>query len=1731
MAVVGMAAKLPGAADIDRFWDDLRAGREAVRFPSDEELLAAGVPERVLRDPSYVKAVAEPPDLEVFDADFFGFTPREADLLDPQIRMFLEVAHRAVEHAGYDPHAVAEGMGVFGATGVNRYVDLHVRAATELSPSSTAGLALSVLSYPDYLSTQLAYRFGFRGPALTVSTACSSSALAVHLACQSLRLGECDIAIAGGTEAEMPAHHGYQWDPGGPMSADGHCRPFDASAGGTVFSTGAGALVLKRLSDARADGDHVWAVIRGSAVNNDGRRKAGFSAPSISGQAAVVREAMALAEVDATQVSYVEAHATGTPLGDPIEVAALAKAYGAIGSERRGEPLLLSSVKGNIGHLGHASGVASLIKLALCFEYEHRAPTANFTAPNPRLLLEETPFSVCDELVEWKRTPRTPRIAGLNSLGIGGTNVHLVLEEGPATERTAFDGRPRVLLWSGRDVAAADSFRPELAAHLERTGDEAFADTAGVLQEGRTHHPVRAALVAGNAEEARETLRMGSVLSGDASESRSVVFLFPGQSAQHPRMGVGLYGADAVFSEAMDGCFEEFATHGLSLRDSWLNADAARLSDTALAQPLLFSVEYALAMTWIHRGVRPDAVLGHSLGELTAATVAGVFDLPDAARLIAERAAASDAALPGGMLAVRARPRDLTDLPDGVVLAVVNGEAESVLAGPPEALDAAQQVLRVQGVSCRLLATSRAFHSPLMASASDRFAAVVRTVRLRQPAVPVFSAAAGGLLGDQVSDPEFWTRQLVRPVRFDRALDAVLAGERRTLLEVGPGHTLTRLARLHPATRSGDSGVTATLPPGEDGDDERSALTTAATLWTLGHPLDWAALRGSRPLRRLAVPGYQYRNKRHWLELGATAAVPDDVPERAEAITGASPEPQPFSVLTWTGQPRATGPRRADGTTALALVPDSADALPALVALHQAGHRVVVVRPGDGFAEKAGEFRVRPDHPGDLRAVFDALSGRGRSPQLVVHGLGLRTSDRPDRANAAGLLADTFHSLAELARATARSDAELLVLATRSVDVTGAEEVDPVKATLHGAVRTLGLEAPELNPRLIDVEPLTAEEDLATEITSDEGEPVVALRGPGRWVRVERPHRPVAPAVPVVRRDGVYLLTGGSGGLGLVVARALAGTGMRPHLVLVSRAGTADRTAVAQLESMGARVRVEACDVTDHRGMRRVFDVVRAHHGALHGVVHLAGVPGDGMLLLRSRADADAVLAPKVMGTLVLAELLAEMPPVDFFVSFSSRAAVDGLVGSADYAAANSFLDAHARLLTRAGIPAVSVNWPAWRTAGMAAEPVERTRWETVLDVDGHPVLDEHRIDSVPVLPGTGHLDLVVRAFRETHAGPGAPVRLSDVVFQRVLTGDVPRTVRIAFRPDGDGLRFTIASTPRDLAGAEVEHATGFVSAHVPTRPTGEPLAALRDRISGPVPQEDRGQRLFTLGPRWDNVRRISVNPAQDAERLVDLALPEPFHADTARHPLHPALLDSATSNARVPDRDAPHLPFGYAGLDLHEDLPAELVSHIRRRPAAAGLIVADVDLYAPDGRLLARISGYTMRAVKDDGFVTAPQEAAPVEGIELERGGELFLSLLGGRHPYHVAVRPHLDGVPVALAPAALVVAPQPASPRAAPALVPVTQAPAQPAVPGLAEEPATDVAERLTWLWSRLLGITEIQPDDDFFALGGNSLTAVELMTGIRDEFGVRMSIVAMFDHPTLTELAKALTAEGVR
>lgn len=888
IAIVGMSLRVPGARTVAEFWHNVLHGVESITRFSDEQLRDAGVAETLLRRPDYVKASAVLEGIEYFDAGFFGFSPAEAAMLDPQHRLFMECAWEALEDAGHDPFRSSASIGIYGGCFMNKYLPLNLYANPDFLNSPSAYFARNY-NDKDFLAGRVAYVMNLRGPAVTVQTACSTSLVATHLATQALLAHDCDIALVGGAAINLPHHIGYLAMEGTMFSPSGRCRPFDASSDGTLFGSGAGFVVLRRLSDALADGDHVRAVIRGTAVNNDGVDKVSFTAPNAQAQSAVIASAQGVAGISPDTIGYIEAHGTGTRLGDPIEVSALTDAF-RLGTRRSGY-CAIGSVKANIGHLDAAAGVIGLIRATLALQHETIPPQANFESPNPQLNLAQTPFYVPRQAVPWRRGA-TPRRAGASSLGVGGTNAHVVLEEAPArpSDRAApLAERPQLLLLSARSEPAIRAAADRLANHLEADEGLSLDRVADTLAEGRREFPVRGFIVAAGVQQASAALRaMPPTGALRADGKPQVVFMFPGVGTQYPDMALELYDTHAVFREQVDACAE--AVHGklhvglhrylFPSRFDGPPIDAESVPDALAA---VFAVDYALAKLWISWGIAPSALMGHSLGEYVAACLAGVLSLHDALDLTVRRGRIFDRIPEGRMMGVAMPAEELQPLlPTGVSLGAVNAPGLSMASGRQADLDALHATLTARGVACRPLPVRMASHSVLVEPFLAELEDIVRGYRLSAPRMPYLSCVTGSWIRhEQATDPAYWARQLRAPVQFMAMVREAWAMPNCVFLEVGPGNTLSTLVgaqRLAPVPAVVSSLLRQPCPHG----DQRSMLSAAGRLWQRGATPDWRALRGDGSVQRTSLPTYPFQRSRHWVEPSYTVG-PGLVPQITQA--------------------------------------------------------------------------------------------------------------------------------------------------------------------------------------------------------------------------------------------------------------------------------------------------------------------------------------------------------------------------------------------------------------------------------------------------------------------------------------------------------------------------------------------------------------------------------------------------------------------------------------------------------------------------------------------------------------------------------------------------------------------------------------------------------------------------------------------------------------------------------
>lgn len=1335
IAIIGMAGRFPGARDVAAFWENLRAGKESIRFFSAEELREAGVPEEVLSDPDYVRAYGYLDDVDLFDASFFGYSSRDAEILDPQERLLLQVANETLELAGYDPDRYSGLIGVYAGSQMNRYLS---SARPQHVPLGAAGWESTALaSHGDFLTTRLSYKLNLRGPSVNVQTACSTSLVAVHQACRALQGGECDMALAGGVAIVLPQKCGVMFVEGGIFSRDGHCRAFDANATGTVGGNGVGLVLLKRLSDAVEDGDHIHAVIRGTAINNDGAAKAGYTAPGVEGQAQVIALAQAAAKCDPDSIGYIEAHGTATALGDPIEITALKRVFGDSRNGR--DPCYIGSVKTNVGHLFAAAGVTGLIKATLSLEHGELVPSLNFEKPNPQIDFSGGPFRICNTLRPWVRTADMPRRAGVSSFGYGGTNAHVVLEEAPAPAPS--DPAPdwQLLCLSAKSDAALARAVENLARHLQEHPDTNLADAAYTLQVGRREYSHRAVVACRSVGDAVDVLgATGSprLLRGvHKSGHRAVQFMFTGQGAQHPNMALGLYRTEPVFRDTLDQCCQRLKSSlGFDLREALFpsvesaKVAAERLQKTQVTQPALFVVEYALAKLWMSQGIHPAAMIGHSIGEYVAACLSGVMTLEDSLDLVVERGRLMAAMDSGSMLAVPLPETEVLPLLGaGLSLAAVNSPMMCVVSGTPAAIDALEARLVEQGLSPRRLRTSHAFHSSMMDPILPAFVERVRKVALQPPQIPYISNVTGDWIKvDQATDPTYYANHLRQAVRFADGLQRLFADPSAVFLEVGPGNTLTTLAARHPGHGPDHAFIASMRRPDDSREDEATFLEAMGRLWLAGVRADWMSRQAGARRRRIQLPTYPFQTQRYWLT---------PVVHRTDASAALG---RKADAAEWTYAPswrRAVAPpvdRERGKSNWLLFLDEHGIGSELEKHLVEEGANVTCVQSGADFAAVGpGRYAVHPGVREHYVRLLTELKNASRAPQFVVHLWTVRRDDelQPERGFFAECRERGFDSLVALAQAIDVSGVDdvsgLAVITSHVHDVDGSECLCPDNALAMGPCKVIGMEYPRIRVRSIDVSVGESVSWLGRALSLDLRapwtEPVVAYRGRHRWIQTfEQVRLPEAAKPSEILGDGsVVLIVGGFGLIGLSIAERLARTA-RVRLVLVGRKafpardewarwradhGEKDLTSraiarVLAMESAGAEVMVLQGDVGDEARLRAIVAEAESRFGALSAVIHAAGPePVAKPIQALTRENIEVEFRPRVGGLRVLQRVL-EGRSLDFCLVNTSLSSVMGVMDHVAYCAAQAFMETFVFERNRgaAGVPWKAINWDNWIT-------------------------------------------------------------------------------------------------------------------------------------------------------------------------------------------------------------------------------------------------------------------------------------------------------------------------------------------------------------------------------------------------------------------------------------------------
>jgi len=1636
IAVVGMACHFPDAKNYNEFWINLVNKKESVTSFSEDELKESGVDEEDLAKPNYVKTGVVLQDIEMFDAPFFGLSPKEASIMDPQHRHFLECAWEALEDSGYVPEKFNGPIGIFGGCGMNAYFMFNILTNPKLVKQTGLFLLRHTGNDKDFLTTRVSYNFNLTGPSVNVQTACSTSLVAIHAAVQSLLNGECDLSLAGGVTIELPHRRGYMYEEGEILSVDGHCRAFDHKSQGTIFGSGAGVVVLRRLGDAIHDGDNIHAIIKSTAINNDGSLKVGYFAPSVDGQAQAIAEAIAVANVDPETITYVETHGTGTFIGDPIEVTALTQAFRKY-TIKNGF-CRIGSVKSNIGHLDTAAGVAGFIKTVLALKHKQIPASINFEKPNPNINFDSSPFYVNAELINWDNG-NNPLRAGVSALGVGGTNAHVILEEAPVLHSSAPSKPWQILTWSAKVKDSLEKITNKYVDFFKTENGINIADVSYTLQTGRKSFSHRQVLVTKSLSDAAESLLSNDdklIIRGfHEGPSPAIIFMFPGGGAQYPNMGLELYIYEKVYREAVDNCLYllkkkfDIDLQPLIFPDT----DKVVFAASELQKPInsilsIFIVEYALAKLWISFGIKPKAMTGHSMGEYAAACISGVMSLEDALHLVVLRGKIFERMPEGAMLSVNLTEEAVKKYTnENLSVGVINGSELCVLSGTVEEVNKAEKRITDDGYDCSRIRISVAAHSKMLDPFLAEFKEGVSKIKLNPPVVPFVSNLSGTWIkNDEVVKPDYWVNQLRNTVRFSDGLSEVLKDSNIVFLEAGPGNTLSSLVRAHHERKNSHSVVSSLRHPQEVVSDYEYFLKSIGRLWIAGIDINWSLFRQGERRKKVSLPTYAFDHQPYWIEPGKLV--------QSQALQ-VDPLAKLKNLSDWFSKPvwknSALAPIKeaefASDNNVWLILSDQQDLGSELIArLRSFNQKIVVVSSGDTFVKNSEvSYVINAGAEEHYSKLLNELSAENLLPTRIIHLWGVYSDEMDNSLKRYDYHLDmNFFSHLFLAKAIGNHDIQNKI---KWISVTnGMHKIKnetantSLKSISLGPVKTIQKEFPDISCLSIDIEQYfeikNAVDTILSEFNADVKKQVVAVRDGLRFIRSFEKLEidSAANNKSLLKEGGVYIITGGLGGIALTLSKSLALT-FQPKLILISRQSLPEKSewksrlksseiksAVGQLlnklielEESGAEITFCSADVTNEQSMADIFSSVYAKYGEINGIIHTAGSIDDGVIMFKEKNDAAAVLAPKVKGTLIL-NMLAEKYQAEFLILFSSASSILAPTGQIDYAAANAFLDAFANSnYIPDGLKTIAVNWGQWQEVGMAAriaqslgiveEKIEGQKAEhpllgtkiksepdelefiNKLSASDNWILNEHQSKKGDcIIPGTGYLELALASLSDN--SKDLSYEISDTFFiQPVITKNGETIdVKVHLKKDNDGYDFTILSRTDLLQTDWIENVRGSIRKSAGFSKEKADLNSILSRCSSKevLTENSLDHKHMNFGPRWKNISELFYGN-QEAIALIEL--PSQYISDLNDYKIHPALMDNATGCAQVlAGHDLEnefYLPFSYSKIVINKSLPHVFYSHIRYNHSESknNTAVYDITIYDLEGNVIIDVNKFVM--------------------------------------------------------------------------------------------------------------------------------------------------------------------------
>ncbi len=1342
IAIIGMAGRFPKAKTIEEFWNNLKQGVEGITVEDHEE------------DKTLIKSKGHLEERTLFDNSFFDYSPKEASMMDPQTRILHECVWEALEDSGYDSYQYNGKIALFAGSTFSPFYGIDTN---DITPEDLVdNFDKGTYAERDFLASRVSYKLNLKGAGMTVLTACSSSLVAIDMACSKLHLNQCDIALAGGVSVTFHDDNGYVFNEGMILSPDGHCRAFDKNASGTVGGNGAGVIVLKKLSKAITDNDNILAVIKGTATNNDGNYKVGYTAPSVTGQAEVIKEAIAKAKVSPEDITYIEAHGTGTSLGDPIEIEGLKTAF----NNNKKQYCAIGSVKTSIGHLDAAAGVAGVIKTVLSLKNKKLLPSLHFNEANPEMDLENSPFFVNTTFQDWN-TENKPRIAGVSSFGIGGTNAHVIIEEAPTFKTPKENLETQLLVISGKSKEALNENTNKLESFLENNPEINTNQLGQLLQTTRKGFVKRRFVVANDLEDLKNKISKKQYKDGKTSNkiNNNVAFMFTGQGAQYANMTEDLYLKGGYYTNQVNNCLEIIKTQtGEDFKAVLFNkTETTTINETYYTQALLFTIEYAMAKYLMHLNIKPNCLIGHSIGEYAAACIAGVFSLEEALKIVLKRGALMQKANPGTMLSISKSSESIAEiLPDTLDMATINTEESCVVSGSHEAIDAFLNTLKEQDIAFVRLKTSHGFHSSTMDPVLEEFEAYLSTVKYNNPELPFVSNYTGTwITNEQAVSPNYWAKHLRHAVKFSEGIKALSDNNVYTFIEVGPSRTLSNFVKNILPNEDSRIVFNSIRHPKERKNDYNYFLQKIGELWLEGFEINWLNLHENKTYRKIALPTYAFQKNDFPLQLKASKK--ENKPKGLKDW---------FYTSVWEQMETHTNETILDNNTNWLVFTNNSPLTTAMVELMKhKGNTVISITKDSKFEVNLEEsnININPTEAIHYEKMLDYVLEQKWDTFKVLHAWNIEDEITiPNRSNCDTQLDNSLYSMLYLAKGIGNkypsSKITINVLTNELHNITGEEEVNPYKGTLLGAIKVIPLEYSNIKCRSIDIKIPTSVHKYDTLIGSlyndyntDYSENIIAYRGKRRWVQKIKNTTLKTPneSHNTIKQNGLYLITGGFGGMGVAIANYLA-TEFEANLVLVTRnplpeRGTWDAIIaeekdnklieriqhIQNLESVGSKVYISAGSLNNFEALQNDIQNVEKELGAISGIFHTAGVIDNGGIIhFRTKETIEQYIESKVQGTLILQDVFKDRT-LDFTILFSSVSNVlyKEQYGQVAYNAANDFLEAYADFATLSNNDNVYViNWCAWSDSGMAVKAKQAR--EVMGHFDGGLDFDENAITS-----------------------------------------------------------------------------------------------------------------------------------------------------------------------------------------------------------------------------------------------------------------------------------------------------------------------------------------------------------------------------------------------------------------